>query len=94
MTNRSFTTRKIVIFDESYSLTSDESEEQIVTIAQLVDTLMRKMAMQTGNVDAKKVAVLTALSLAHEMSLLQKERESERVHHRRLIDQIESVLSF
>ncbi len=55
---------KVTIFGESYFLVSDESEEHLVTAAQLVDGLMRQIAEKGQITDSKRVAVLVALQLA------------------------------
>jgi cell division protein ZapA (FtsZ GTPase activity inhibitor) len=55
---------KVTIFGESYFLLSDESEEQLITSAQLVDSLMRQIADKSQVTDSKRIAVLVALQLA------------------------------
>ena len=54
------------IFDEQYSLVTDESSEHLERAAELVDSLMRE-TVQAGFRDKHKAAVLAALQLASKM---------------------------
>ena len=56
----------VKIFDEAYSLVTDESSEHLERAAELVDSLIRE-AIQAGFRDKHKVAVLAALQLASKM---------------------------
>jgi cell division protein ZapA (FtsZ GTPase activity inhibitor) len=52
---------KVSIFGESYTLTSDESEEHITEVVQFLDSHMRDIASKTQLSNAKQIAVLAAL---------------------------------
>jgi cell division protein ZapA (FtsZ GTPase activity inhibitor) len=54
------------VFDEQYSLVTDEPSEHLERAAELVDSLMRE-TVQAGFRDKHKVAVLAALQLASKM---------------------------
>ena len=54
---------QISIFNESYTIVSDEAEHTISRAVSMVDSLMNE-AKKSGSVDSKKIAVLTALQLA------------------------------
>jgi cell division protein ZapA (FtsZ GTPase activity inhibitor) len=60
----------VTIFDESYSLLTDESSDHLQKAALLVNSLMKE-TVQAGFKDMQKVAVLAALQLASD--LLKKE---------------------
>lgn len=55
---------KISIFGESYFLVSDESEEHLMSSAQLVDSCMKEIAQKSQITESKRIAVLVALQLA------------------------------
>jgi len=73
---------KIDIFDDQYSVISDESQEAILKASQLVDTLMREIADKSGLRDGKKIAVLSALRIASKLvdleSSLQRYEDKQR----------------
>lgn len=64
---------KVSIYGDLYTLKSDEPSERVVQAAEMVDSLMREMA-GAAHVDAKNLAVLTALILANK--LLDEQRDS------------------
>ena len=80
---------RVTIFGDQYNLISDESEERVLEMAALVDTLMKEIADKSKLSDAKKVAVLTALKIA---SLLESERDANNVYKEKLIGRIEKEL--
>lgn len=72
------------IFGDTYSIVSDEKEMLILESVKIVDNLMRDIADATDSVDAKKIAVLTALKLAIravniEVIMEQEKRLSSRI---------------
>ena len=54
----------VEIFNDQYSLISDENRDQIIQSAALVDELMKETAKQSNIGEAKKIAVLVALRIA------------------------------
>jgi len=76
---------KVIIFDDPYSLISDESQEKISQSANLVDSLMREIDNKLSTKDPKKIAVLAALHIANKVLKVEEElkryisRESELV---------------
>jgi len=58
---------KIEIFDDQYSLISDEKEENLLFAAKLIDTHMREIAEKSSLKDEKKIAVLAALRVASKL---------------------------
>jgi cell division protein ZapA (FtsZ GTPase activity inhibitor) len=65
----------VSIFDQSYSLVTDESEELLQKAAAVVDGRMKTIS-SAGFEDTQKVAVLVALQLAHE--LISSENDAQR----------------
>jgi len=57
-------TVKVEIFNDQYSLVSDENKDQIIKSAALVDKLMKEVAEKSPIGESKKIAVLVALRLA------------------------------
>ena len=59
---------EVDIFDQRYPLrlNTPAEREEILKLAAEVDIRMREIASQTRTVDSLKVAILTALHLAHE----------------------------
>ncbi len=55
---------KVSIFGESYVIVTDESDEHINTVAQLVNNSMKEIADKAQIEDTKRIAVLVALQLA------------------------------
>ncbi len=66
---------KIEIYDQSYSIRSENDEEYLKELAAFVDSKMRKIADETRMVDSLKVAVLAALNMADELFTLRRRQE-------------------
>jgi len=58
---------KIEIFNEQYSLISDEDEDILLRASQIIDVLMREIAGRSSLKDEKKIAVLAALRIASKL---------------------------
>jgi len=58
---------RIEIFNDQYSLVSDEREQDVLKASQVVDKLMREIADKSGLHDDKKIAVLAALQIANKI---------------------------
>jgi cell division protein ZapA (FtsZ GTPase activity inhibitor) len=57
---------KVSIFGDQYTIKTDESPELIVQAAALVDSTMKEIAC-ASKFDAKSIAVLAALRIAHQV---------------------------
>jgi cell division protein ZapA (FtsZ GTPase activity inhibitor) len=79
----------VLLYGETYSVISDESEEKVLEVARQVDELMRLISRRTGLSDIKKIAVLTALKLATS----QRKLEEEVAHNRLAYEKLISVVS-
>src|SRR5579864_8873279 len=87
---------KVQIFEENYTLMSDDTESFVLKVAELVDMTMKEISRQTMITDSKKIAVLSALRIADQ--LLNCERNYTHDQQRRIalehyIDQELSMLS-
>lgn len=68
---------KITIFDQVYTIVSDESENHVMQSASTVDAQMREIFDKARTLEHEKIAVLTALKLASR--LLETERKIKSV---------------
>ncbi len=57
---------KVSLFGEVHALVSDDSEQSVLSSAQLVDALMKDIAQKTRCTDTKSLALLVALHLAQQ----------------------------
>ena len=87
---------KVQIFEEQYTLLSDESEAFVLRAAEIVDAIMKEISHQSMITDSKKIAVLSALRIADK--LLNSERDHLQDQQKKIalesyIDQELSTLS-
>lgn len=75
----------VLLYGETYSVISDESEAKVLEVARQVDELMRLIARRTGLSDVKKIAVLTALKFATSQCKLEEEIAHNRLAYEKLI---------
>ena len=76
---------KVSIFGDQYTIKTDESNDLVVKAAALVDSTMKEIA-HASNLDARSIAVLAALRIAHQMmSAGQNQASNEALIH--FIDQ-------
>lgn len=83
---------EVLLYGESYSVISDESEAKVLEIAKQVDELMRLVARRTGLSDVKKIAVLTALKLATNQYKLEEETAGYKKTCEQLINSVSDHL--
>jgi len=84
---------QVRIFDDSYSLLSDESENHVAQSAALVDSLMKEIADKSSISDQKKIAILAALRMASKLLHIEKNIEQRDFEEEKLIDAINLVLA-
>ncbi len=84
---------KVTIAGESYFLVSDEPEERVKAVAQLVDTRMKKLAQLSRSDDSKRIATLVALQCASTMVASEELVEKYQTNAEKLIDSITETLS-
>ncbi|MEK7286754.1 MAG: cell division protein ZapA [Nitrospirota bacterium] len=84
---------EVKIFGQCYTLRSDSDDQYTRELADFVDKKMCELAESAKGVDLSKLAVFTAVNIAHELFLLKKQfKENETVISRKtrgLIDSIE-----
>ncbi len=56
---------RVSIFDEYFTLASDESIELVERAANAVDLAMRQLTNSVKNVDSRRIAILVAVQFAH-----------------------------
>lgn len=70
-------TRTVVeIYGDEYIVRGDSTTEHITNIAQYVDKKMRHISNRNPHLSITKIAVLTALNIADELSKLQEDYDS------------------
>ena len=83
-------TIEVEIYDQKYSivLKSSLAESEVRKLAQDIDTRMREIAAHSSTPDSLKVAILTALHLAHEYRELQRNCEEKTDEWSRALEQV------
>lgn len=66
---------RVEIFDQAYNLRGTDPE-YIFKLAEYVDTKMRSVAQHANTVDSLRVAVLAALNIADEYTILKKKYDA------------------
>lgn len=84
---------KISVFGETYTVVSDESEEQVMNTAQYVDDLMRHTASKFDIYDSKRIAALVSLQLASRLKDLEEKCALHSQKEHELADRIDRELS-
>lgn len=82
---------KVAIFDDIYSLVTDESEETVKAVAKQVDAYMKEIAAKAPMLDVKKIAVLVALRFASLLAAKEVECVNIAQQHERIIALIDSL---
>lgn len=84
---------KVSIFGQSYVLSSDEPEDQLIAAAQLVDNAMNQISQSTKITDSSKIAVIVALQLASKNLSAIDLVEKQDQYSEKLIDLIDNQIS-
>jgi cell division protein ZapA (FtsZ GTPase activity inhibitor) len=82
----------ITIFDDSYTVVSDEPEKVFSQAVSLVNDLMSKISLQSKVADKKKVAVLSALHMAVNVKNLEDELALVKNKEQLLINSVDEFL--
>ncbi len=82
----------VTVFHQSYTLRSDESEDQICQAAQLVNNLMTEIEQGSQGLELSKIAVLAALKLANTVVSGKYQVERNQQCIKDLISKIEPLL--
>lgn len=81
---------KVSIYGDLYTLKSDESSERVVRAASMVDSMMKEMA-GGSRIDAKSLAVLTALVFANKL-LSEEKQKQDNAQDEKIINLIDQEL--
>ncbi len=84
---------KVSIYNETYSLVSDEAENHIHESAELVDRLLREAIEANPLADTHHTLVLIALRLASKFIKLDFEAEYSKKNQKKVLDLINQELS-
>lgn len=83
----------VTIFGDTYSLVSDEKYDAVVRSAEYLDELMQDISAKSRALDTKKIAILAALHIAHELHSLKEVKQLEQEYCANIIAQIDQKLS-
>ncbi len=83
---------KVTIFGDQYTLVSDDSEQHILHISEMVDSIMKEVAQKTKLSDAKKFAVYAALQLASKLATMETTSKMNMQAQEELLNKIEQEL--
>jgi cell division protein ZapA len=64
---------RVIIYNQPYTLLASGEAGDTEALAQQVDDLMTRIASRAGNIDSTRAAVLTALHLADQLHILERE---------------------
>lgn len=78
------------IFGEVYAIVSDEPEDIILEAVKIIDNSMREIADKSQNLDAKKIAVLTALKIAVRALSIESAFKQEKQLSSRIMNVLDS----
>jgi len=83
-------TIEVDIYDQKYSivLKTPLPETEIRKLAEEVDSRMRDIAAQANTPDSLKVAILTALHLAHEYKELREKCDQKTLEWSQVLEQV------
>ena len=78
----------VAIYGETYDLVSDEEENYVLEVVDMVNMMMEEISQQSSIKDPKKIAVLASLQLAGKIVSFKKEaiKSTDKIHN--LIDTI------
>ena len=83
----------VSIFDDTYTLVSDEGSAAVALLAQRVDTLMREISLKTTCNDVRRVAVLALIKVCHQLQTLELELQQKNHEESQLVNYINQQLS-
>lgn len=86
------TTTEVEIFGSVYHVRGQEDSEYLQELAVIVDRMMREVAEQVSTVDRTKIAILTALNLADELSKCREGQQGDRVEIKEKVTELTSKL--
>ncbi|MDR3645937.1 MAG: cell division protein ZapA [Candidatus Babeliales bacterium] len=84
---------QINVFEESFTVVSDDSEKLVMDAVSYVDSLMKEISLKSAILDSKKVAILAALKIASKTLKLESELEEIKKDGERLSSLIDKCSS-
>lgn len=83
---------QVGIFGRQYTLRTDADESYAKKLAALVEKKMKELSENAKGVDLEKLAIFTAINIAHELYQLKKEQEeSQAMMEQKTRDLIDSI---
>lgn len=73
-----FKTFELTIFNQKFSIRSDEEERHVKKVADMVNRKMNEIAMQNKNLSVVNVAILAAINIADDF-LKTRDQQSSQV---------------
>lgn len=86
-------TYAVSIFDDTYTLMSDEGSAAVALLAQRVDTLMREISLKTASSDTRRVAVLALIKMVHQLQTLEHQLQQKHNEESELVNYINQQMS-
>jgi cell division protein ZapA len=83
---------EVEIFGSIYNVRAQAERSHLEALATIVDGRMREIASRVTTVDSTKIAVLTALNLAEELSRNRRGAGGERIEIDELEDRVSHLL--
>lgn len=83
----------VSIFDDTYTLMSDEGSAAVALLAQRVDTLMREISLKTTCNDSRRVAVLALIKVVHQLQTAEMQLQQKSHEESQLVNYINQQLS-
>lgn len=84
---------KVIIFEEEYSLISDEKQDHILEAAALVDQMMKELSSHAPRSEKHKLAVLTALQCASRMIQMSESLQERKQYEKELMNRTDQIIS-
>lgn len=80
------------ILGESFTIVSDEPEQEITKAIGYVDSLMKEFSIKSCSADTKKIALLTAIKIACKMINIESEYEKLMDRENKIVSLIDKEL--
>ena len=84
---------QLEIFNDIYTLLSEESEQHVIKSAQMVDKYMKEIADKVTSTNSQRIAVLAAVRIASILLYKETELEEQQLHEEEIIELIDRELS-
>ena len=82
---------RVEIYDQTYHLRGSDPDD-VLKLAEYVDSKMRQVAAQTATVDSLRLAVLAALNIADELQLVRGKYDNVATEYTQRASHLQSAL--